>query len=136
MPNNDTYACVVNTYQGTSLLATSPEYKQATNSIFTLSGQQETRTSFTPDQGLLNAYYTQKELRPDNNYKIEVLCTSADGTILKYQTPITPGYHQVDWLTYRIKWFGQSPITMIFTIIAIVLILLVIIFFIRKARGR
>jgi hypothetical protein len=136
MPDNNTYACVVNTYQGTNLLATSPEYKEATSSIFTLSGQQETRTSFTPVQQLLNGYYTQKELRPDNIYTIEVLCTNANNTILRYQTAINPVYHSVDWLPYRIKWFGTSPLTIIFSILVILAILLGVIWLIKKARGR
>lgn len=135
LPDNQSYCCVVNTYQGTNLLATSPEYKEATSSIFTLSGQQETRTCFTPDKALLNAYYTQKELRPENNYKIEVLCTNNLGQAIKYQTPINPTYHKVDWLPYRLKWFGTSPITIIFTIIVILAILLVVIWLIRRARG-
>ena len=136
LPNNDSYCCVINTYQGSNLLATSPEYKEATQSIFTLSGQQETRTCFTPSQNLLNAYYTKKELRPDTNYMIEVLCTNANGANIKYQTPIIPVYHQVDWITYRIKWFGQSPLTLIITIFVIAIVLLIIIFLIKRARGR
>jgi hypothetical protein len=135
MPDNQEYCCVINTYQGNNLLATSPEYKEATSSIFTLSGQQETRTCFTPDKALLNAYYTEKELRPDNNYKIEVLCTTTNGTKIIYQTPINPVYHSVDWLPYRLKWFGTSPITIIFTVIVLLGAVLLIIFFIKRARG-
>ena len=135
IPDNKTYCCIVNTYQGNNLLATSPEYKQTSQSILSLSSQQETRTCFTPSAGLLNAYYTQKELRPDNNYKIEVLCTNTLGQAIKYQTPVNPVYHSVDWLPYRLKWFGTSPITIIFTILVIIAILLVIIWLIKKARG-
>jgi len=135
LPDNKTYCCVVNTYQGSNLLATSPEYKEATSSIFTLSGQQETRTCFTPSQSLLNAYYTKKELRPDNSYMIEVLCTNTNGQAIKYQTPINPEYHQTDWVVYRLKWFGEKPITYIITFVVLIIIILLIIFVIKKVRG-
>lgn len=135
LPDNNTYCCVINTYQGNNLLATTPEYKEASSSIFTLSGTQETRTCFTPSQSLLNAYYTKKELRPDNAYTIEVLCTNLQGEIIRYQTPINPEYHQSDWVVYRLKWFGEKPVTYIITFVALIIIILLIILIIKKVRG-
>jgi hypothetical protein len=135
MPNNEEYCCVINTYQGTSLLATSPEYKETSQSIISLSGQQETRTCFTPTNKLLNAYYTTKELRPKIDFIIEVLCTSNNST-LRTQKLITPVYHTEDWLTARINWFGDNPMTLIMTGAVIIAGIFLLIFIIKKARGR
>jgi len=135
MPDEQEYCCVVNTYQGNNLLATTPEYKEATQSIISLTSQQETRTCFAPNQNLLNAYYTKKELRPETEYRIEVLCTSTEGDIIRYQTPIIPSYHEEDWLIHRVSWFGQKPSTYIITFLVLLAISLFIIWIIKKARG-
>lgn len=135
MPDNEEYCCVVNTYQGTNLLATSPEYKNPSSSILTLGIESETRNCFPTTNKLLNAYYTTKELRPKIGYTIEVLCTSNSST-LRTQSNIMPVYHTEDWLTARINWFGDNPMTLIGTGLLILAVIFLLILIIKKLRGR
>lgn len=133
LPTDEETCCVVNIYQGTnftSLLQTSPEYKSTSN-FFLLPKDQETRTCFTPNQRLLNAYYTDKEIRPNTAYKLEIKCTSQNTTLLS-QYQITPEYHTYDWLTHRIEWFGNSPITITLTIIVIIAIIAILVIIAKK----
>ena len=136
LPDNKTYCCVINIYQNQNLLATTPEYQDASQSLINLKSEEETRTCFTPNQKLVNAYYTKKELRPNTNYKIEILCTTNTGTTIKSQGTINPEYHTYDWLPHRIISIGDKPVLTILTTIAIILIFLLIIWAIKKIREK
>lgn len=136
MPDNQTYCCLVNIYQDTNLLATTPEYKDATNSFLAIRSEEETRECFTPNQRLLNAYYTKKELRPNTDYLMEVICTTTNGTTIKSQALINPEYHEYDWLPHRLVSIGEKPVLTIITIVVIIFLVLLGIFGIKKIRGR
>jgi len=136
MPTNQTYCCVINIYQNQYLLATTPEYKDATNSLLALRSEEETRQCFTPQQRLMNGYYTKKELRPETTYILETKCTTNSGTTIKHQGFITPEYHRYDWLPYRLVSIGKRPILTILTIVAIILLFLLGVWAIQKIRGR
>jgi hypothetical protein len=132
---NEEYCCVINTYQGNNLLATSPEYSNPSQSILSIASQSETRTCFSTTNKLLNAYYTTKELRPDTNYTIEILCNN-NQTSIKTQRAITPVYHEYDWLTLRLKWLGDNLTFTLLTIPIVIALILFGIFLVRKIRGR
>jgi len=134
LPNDD-YCCLVNVYQNKNLLATTPEYKSTSNSFLTLISEKEERTCFTPQQKLLNAYYTEKELRPNTLYTLEVMCSSTNGTVIVSQHPITPVYHIPDWLPHRLKWLGEHPVLLIVTLVAIILLFLFVVWVVKKIRA-
>lgn len=117
---NDTkdYRCVVNILQNNTLLSTNPEYREASDSLFNLKGQGDTREFFTPENRLLNSFYTQKNLRTDTPFTLEVICTSNDTTI-KSQYCIIPKYIKPDWIANIGAWAARN---MVF-IIAIALLL-------------
>jgi len=133
LPNEESYCCVVNIYQGanlTDLLASTPEYTNKGNSAL-LPQDQETRTCFTPTSRLLNAYYTDKEIRPDTSYKVEVKCTTTNTTLLS-QYQINPQYHQYDWLPHRLKWFGDNVIMLTMGTIVAILLIVGLVFLAKK----
>lgn len=135
LPNSEDTCCVINIYQGnnfTSLLQTSPEYKSTSNSFF-LTREQETRTCFTPNQRLLNAYYTEKELRPETDYKLEVVCTSNTST-LKSSYQIKPVYHTPDWAFNRFTWFTNNTTFTFSALIAIVIMVALGIYLVKKIK--
>lgn len=74
MPDTELYHCIVNILQYDVLLASNPEYKEATDSFLNREG--ETRTSFITTNGMLNGHYTTKNLRTDNPFTLEVICNS------------------------------------------------------------
>lgn len=137
LPTMDETCCVVNIYQGdnyTNLLQTSPEYKSTSNS-FLLTQQQETRTCFTPDQRLLNAYYTKKELRADVDYKLEIKCTNTNTTLIS-QYQIKPVYHLPDWWFQRWNWFTNNPTYIFGSLFFLIIFIMLGIFLIRQVRHR
>lgn len=135
MPDNDEYSCVVNTYQTQgntrTLLATAPEYKKTSDNFIFLPQQNEERTSFTPTNRLLNAYYTEKELRPSVDYLIEVKCNSNSTTYL-YQEAVTPTQHTFDFANNWVIYIGQHPILTIMSLLAIILVVIIATFIIKK----
>lgn len=139
LPTNDEYDCIVNVYQETNitstLLATNPEYKKSSGSLLSLSQESEERTSFKTNGKLLNAYYTNKEIRPDDNFKIETICYN-NNTKLINQKIVRPTYDTPDWTINRLVWFKNNTAFAIMTGIAIILIILAIAWVINKLRGR
>lgn len=144
LPTKEEYNCVVNVYQelnngtnqlGSTLLSTSPEYKQTSQSIFSLSSEQETRTSFTTTQGLLNAYYTDKELRPDETFKTEVLCTN-NQTTLRSQKIVIPEYHNPTGFFYRAKWIGENTGNVLGTVLVGIILFFIVVWMVSYMRRR
>jgi hypothetical protein len=126
----ENYTCIINTYQeiqnntqtiSSTLLATTPEYKKTNDNFIFYPTENEERTSFTTDHQLLNAYYTTKELRPENTYKIQVLCTAPQQNTLKYEEIVTPVYHTPDSILYRSIWGTQNNLLIIFWVALIIL---------------
>jgi hypothetical protein len=135
MPDSEEYCCVTNIYQNNNLLATTPEYKDVSNSIINLNSQAETRTCFTPQSRLLNAYYTQKELRPSTDYVLQIKCANNETTLISNYA-IAPEYGIPDWGIHRIQWVGQNPALIIVSFVVLLLIVFAGVFVINKARGR
>jgi hypothetical protein len=135
MPDAQDYCCVVNVYQQNNLLATTPEYKDPSNSLLNINSQGETRTCFTPTSRLLNAYYTKKELRPNTEYKLQIKCTNNE-TSIESNYPITPEYSLPDWGVQRINWIGQNPATIILTFVIFIIVIFFFIYIFKKMRGR
>lgn len=118
------------------LLQTTPEYQNPSETIINLFNREtELRSAFPTVNKLLNAYYTQKELRPNTNYMVEVICRD-NSTTLTYQQLITPNFKTPDWGIQRFVWARQNLSFLIITAVLILLATLTIIYFIQKARGR
>lgn len=125
-------SCIINIYQNQSLLQTSPEYKSKTGTVF-LPTDVETRTSFTTENGVLNAYYTKKELRPKTNYTLDVIC-STETTSYQNQYIINPEYHTIDEPTHRAVWAKENAGFVITGIIALLATALFVGYLYRKYK--
>jgi hypothetical protein len=131
MPDDSNYSCVINIYQNNSLLQTNPEYQSTTNFALYPS-QQETRTSFTPTNRMVNAYYTQKQLRPDVEFMLEAMCTSDNATLIS-QYQINPQYFTPDYPVHWIKWVGDNAgFVLIGAVITIIATLIIFAIFRRR----
>lgn len=139
MTTNDNYSCIVNVYQengaNSTLLSTNPEYKLNSNNFLFFPQESETRTSFTPENRLLNAYYTDKELRAGATYKIETKCYTGTTTIVS-EYIVNPTYHIPDWIATRGIWFSQNAGYIMAIILIGILVLGIIIYYIKETRGR
>ena len=137
MPNNQTYCCVVNIYYGDNLLATTPEYKDASASFLSLRSEEETRTCFSPSQMLLNTYYTKKNLRTEINFTMEVLCMNENNITMKSQYYITPAYDNPDWIMNRMVWARENAsYLIIITFFVFIVLGLGVAYIIRIKKGR
>jgi hypothetical protein len=133
MPNNQTYCCVANIIQNGNLLATTPEYREASDSLFNIKGQGETRLCFIPQQRLANIYYTPKNLRTDTPFTLEILCTSENQTI-KSQFCIQPVYDKPDSIINRMIWARENSMTLIIIILLSTIFLGIIIYYARRLK--
>ena len=135
MPDNETYCCVINTIQDGELVATCPEYQDASTSLLSLRSEEETRTCFTPQQRLLNGYYTTKSLITDRNFRLQVLCTSNNKTI-RSEYFVAPMYSRPDWFMGRYVWLTRNIFYVIGALFSILLVVLLLGYYYRKFKGR
>jgi hypothetical protein len=137
LPSSEPQNCVVNIYQQNNgirnLLQTSPEYKVTTNAFF-WARENEARTSFTNTNTLLNAYYTQKEIRANTDYDLEVVC-STNLTSITYNTRIRPQYATPDQVSHRLTWAKDNFAFVFITFIAIIIIIIVLLQLWYRIRG-
>jgi len=134
MPDNQTYCCLTNTFQGTNLLATSPEYQDTSDGLLSLRSEEETRECFTPNQRLLNAYYTPKNVRTDTQFKMQVLCTSTNGTSIKSEYMIMPSYVKPDWIFNRMVWAKQNMWEIVGVMMLLILIAVFLGYLYKKSK--
>lgn len=93
------FKCVINILQNSTLLASNPEYK--TSTFFSKS--EDTRLSFQTTSGIMNGYYTTKNLRTDTPFTLQILCSNYT-TTLKSEYCITPTYIKPDWILNVMIW--------------------------------
>jgi len=137
MPDNKTYCCLVNLYKNNNeLLSTHPEYKDASQNLLNLKTEEETRICFTPQQRLLNAYYTPKSIRTDTTFVMEILCTTAEGDEIKAQHFITPTYERADWVTHRLIWMRENAVYLIIGLFILLIIVGILAHYYKKFKGR
>ena len=130
--------CVVNTYlQQTEteyLLSISPEYKKSSGSLLSLAQESEERNTFTTTNKLLNAYYTNKGLKTEVPYKIQILC-SDNTTTTKYETIIRPKYETPDWIIHRSLWAKEHIGWILVTTIILTIVVILIIFYAKSVKN-
>jgi len=90
----------------TILLQTNPEYKNKPTSILGI-GEIETRTHFTNDGRIVNAYYTNKLLEAGNTFILGVKC-STNQTVLAWEQQIKPTYRNLNVVTGRFVWAKEN----------------------------
>ena len=122
LPDYYNYSCTVNTYQEDNLLATSPEYEDINESVF----QSQER--------LLNAYYTKKNLRTNNNFTIEVACLSDNGANIKTEYNITPVYAKPDIIIHRMVWARENMAYLIILVFLSTIIIGLILYYAKITK--
>ena len=84
------YDCINTVSYGfDDILQVNPQKKEKSDGIITLKSDIESREYFTANKGLLNAYFTSKNLVADNDFIITTIC-SDDNQILTSQQIISP----------------------------------------------
>lgn len=107
------------------ILQTNPQYMDKSDSLIGIfRNKQETREYFEPANQLVNVYYTTKNLHYDQDYTVQVICSSNTTRLFANET-ITLGYANLDWVFWRAEW-GLRNISYIiaFGILAFILLLI------------
>jgi len=123
---NETFKCIsyVTELSSLEILQTNPEYRERTTSFLNFGKDPETREYFEPANALVNFYYTDKNLNPENDYTLTIECSSQYRT-LKSQMNFQMAYEDYEFVFFRTKWMmANAPyiiggILMIFIIIGI-----------------
>lgn len=113
------------------ILQTNPQKKQYTQTLFT-SNEVEDREFFTPVMGKINAYYTDENLMPNEEFTLGIKCALDDGRIVSGEKVITPQYNDLREVTARSVWGVKEFPVLIFAGLFIGALLIFLIWAWRK----
>lgn len=104
MPNNNDYECInILSHEQDEALQVNPQKKEKSSGLITLNTNIETRESFTTTNGILNAYYTDKNLLPNEQFVVTTICNDGNNSY-QSQTSITPIIKDLDGTNQAIIW--------------------------------
>ncbi len=121
MPDNNNYKCVVNVFEDGRLLQTNPQ-QVAYNTGLIGSKRIETREFFTPSNSILNAYFTDKNLLTEKEFRVDVVCSDGS-SVLTSQNLVTPFYNTASGVLNRVNWakdnIGYLMVILVIVILAV-----------------
>lgn len=136
MNDSDDYRCVVNVFEDERLIQVNPEYKQYSTGLLTIRGKDiETKEYFTPENRLLNVYFTNKNLLTDKQFKVEVKCSSLTN-VYESQYLVNPFYNTASGVLNRFKWSKDNMVYLLVWSGVIMLGILLTAFALSQLRGR
>lgn len=95
------------TYDG-EVIQTNPEYKERSNALISIiGGEEESRESFVPANLIVNFYYTSKNLLPQYNYTLNLVCHSQNYRLSGNRT-ISIDYENLDFVFARTEWAKRN----------------------------
>jgi len=131
-----TFECINTiTYGFDDVLQVNPQKTEKTDGVFSFNRNIESRESFTTRNGLLNAYFTKKNLLADNNFVITTYCSN-ETTTITHQKQITPTIKNLDSTNTWLLW-GKRNIPYLFIILLLLILGAMLIgSLIKHSRGR
>lgn len=111
IPSNysgESFKCIsFMTYDG-EVIQTNPEYKERSSALVSIiGGDEESRESFIPANLIVNFYYTSKNLFPDYNYTLNLVCHSQNHRLTGNKT-IIMDYANLDFVFARTEWAKRN----------------------------
>ena len=103
---NESFSCVSKVLEDDRLLQVNPEFETYGTSLLSWKSQ-ESKEFFTPDNRLLNVYFTNKNLVADKNFVFEVTCTS-DQRQLNSSAFMNPFYRDATFVVARGVWLKDN----------------------------
>lgn len=106
---NETFKCIssITSQETGEILQTNPEYRERSNSWFDFREDPETREYFAPANALVNFYYTDKNLQPEENYVLTIDCSSQQRT-LSSSMLLEMRYEDYEFVFFRTKWLMEN----------------------------
>jgi len=87
-----------------------------------------------PDNRVLNAYFTKKNLLTDKDFVVEVKCSS-DSAVLISQELVNPFYKSTSWVANRAVWLKNDLAYIGFGILILILLFVSAIMIYRSTGG-
>ena len=136
LPDNDDYKCVVNVFEDGRLLQVNPEFTPDSSSLINIGkSKSEPKEFFSPQNKLLNVYFTSKNLMTESEFMVEVVC-SGDYNIYESQYLVEPFYNSAGASVNRVNW-ARENIGYLFVWLMIFFVLVVLLAFgFNKMRGK
>ena len=135
LPSDD-FTCVVNVYEDGRLLQVNPQAKDYATGLFTLKGERiEDKEYFSPNNNVVNAYFTDDNLLTDKAFMVETSCS--DGSqVIKSQYMVEPFYNTLGGVNNRLVWAKDNAIYMMIAGLIVVLVALFIGYLVRSGKGK
>jgi len=135
LPYVDTeFKCLsVVSYGFDDVLQVNPQKTEKTTSLVGLNNNLESREYFTTSLGLLNAYYTNKNIIPDQSFTITTRCSDGSQTLVN-QFEVNPELQNLDSLPSYSIWFREN-FAFIFGGLVVLMIIALFSFGFIKSRG-
>lgn len=120
---NQGFKCFSYVKLGTETKQTNPQYKERANSLFSFfANDVESREYFESANYIVNVYYTGKNLLPNYNYTVGIICNS-DTYSLTGETGVSIDYENLDFLFARMQWASRNAGYIIGGILLLVVII-------------
>jgi len=124
--SNESFKCIAIIRNGytNEIIQTTPEYRETSQTFINLNPEADTREYFSPANTIVNFYYTGKNLNPDNDYILSILCSSEERSLTS-EMRFSMGYEDVSFVFFRVKWLmANAPYVIAGIIVAFILILI------------
>lgn len=89
------------------ILQVNPQYDEKGETVISISEEQETRQYFPETNGIVNFYFTGKNLLPEYDYTLGVKCSSP-ARVLTEEIPIKIDYENMEGVFSRGLWLKNN----------------------------
>jgi len=118
-----------------NLQQTNPQPLGYSQTFFSRSKKTETREYFTAQNGIVNAYFTQKNLVAYTEFVLGVRCVSENtGELIIGEKCITPYYKEMKTVTARSVWAVENMHMLIFLAFIVIIIIIFVGYYYRKIK--
>lgn len=129
------FLCLVKVSQGGRLISVSPDYKTFTNPLISLNNQRvEDREYFTAQNGLLNAYFENKDLLTDTVYDVSVTCADNSTTAITSNST-TLFYGSPSGVVNRTIWAKNNATYLLYLVILLLLLIMFLGWAYKRLKG-
>lgn len=101
--SNESFKCISYIRWNQEILQTNPEYKERVDSLITIWNEEESREYFTDQNGIVNFYWTKKNLQPYYDYVLGLKCSSPQ-RILTSEKTLNIDYESMEFVFSRTGW--------------------------------
>lgn len=105
--SNETFKCISYVKYGDEILQTNPEYKERAESLIAITNEEESRQYFEDQNGIVNFYFTKKNLLPKYNYTLGLKCSSPV-RVLTSERDVYMDYESMEFVFSRTYWFMEN----------------------------